>query len=303
MKWLRPLVVVALLLSLAANALLYMKSSGRRVMLRVNDAVITQRQQNTFLLERFGIESLATLAKHELVRQAAARAKVLPDKAEIDEIIQDLKEQRPAMAVLFKNIPVREKDYRSELEFELALVNLRTADVQVTDDEVKEHFAANPGKWDKPAKAYLHVLMAANRPMAERAAEMMGKVSEMSVVQQNLDQKGETARIAGVDGRVVAVRGNPLYSVAQSMKPGDVRIVPSGANFVVVRLEKLVPGTTVTLEQVKNKVVRDLKLTRCPPAREVLGKLWDAANITTDDPDTKRQIHWMLFREPEGGKS
>lgn len=300
MKGVKAFVIVALIVSLVANVFLYMRTSGMRVQLRVGDKAITRAELTRFLEMRYGHESLAALAKYELVKQATAKFKCQPDDKEIDQLVSDMREQRPALAALFKNAPVKEDDYRKEIAYELGLLNLRTKDVPATDAEIKEYFDSNPGRWDKPDKAYLKVMQTRDRLTADKAKGLMERVNDMTVVQQNVDQTGTSAQLAGVDGTLVVLKPNPLYAAVSKMSPGAVRVIPAGNAFLVVRLDRLEPSQKAVFDEVKPRVARDLKLTQALPAREVMRKLWDEANIQTEDPDMKRQLEWWIFRNSAG---
>ena len=87
------------------------------------------------------------------------------------------------------------------------------------------------------------------------------------------------------------------------MKPSNTAPYPVGIvqvakkQFMVMRMDRIVPGKKVTFEEVKDKVARDFKAARATPAKEVLRKLWDDANIQAEDPGLKEDVERLLFPE------
>lgn len=307
MRFIRPAIVVALLLSVALNGVLYQKQASRRTALLVNDRLFTKRDYDNALEARFGAQAMAVLARQELVRQATARAGISASQAEVDAKVKDLRERVPDTAVLFDNEPVKEEDARNEVRYGIEMAALRSRDVQATEAEVRAHFAANPGKWDPPDRIYLKVMQTSDAALAERAVEFMKQISDMRVLQQQLDPRGISARAVGADGTMVIITPpdrrstDPMAAQIAAMADGDARIIAVGNSLMVIKRIRRERGKVLSFDAARPLVERDFKLTRALPEAEVLRKLWDAAKVESDDPNMKRQLKWVLFRD-NGGK-
>jgi hypothetical protein len=304
MKFTTPLLVILLVASVIGNVMLYKRASGGRVEVSINDKPITKRNLEMYLADRFKVEALAQLTRNELARQAAKQAGVPADDKEITETIQLMKETQPKQALLFDRIPTKEFDAKQELEYQLNMLNIAVKDVKATDDEIKEHFEANPGKWDKPTKMHMKVMVCDSAATAQKTAALMKDVDDMSVVQSQIDPKRTTANLVGIDGSMVALRAfskaptDPVGKEVDGMKEGEVKVLqPQPGQFMVIKRGKTEQGKAVTLDEVKAKVERDFKRTRAIPAQEVLAKLWGGSKIVTDDPNTTKQLKWLLLRD------
>lgn len=309
MRIVRGLVIVVLILSLAANAIMYMRYARGRTILRINDHVITTKDFNAFMSMRWGVEAMANMVQQDLPVQACQKAGIKLDMSEIDQRINAMKEANPNIATQFRREPYREEDYRKLLTAALALDELRAKDVTVTEDEVRDYFNQNPGKWDTPDKLEIQAVICKDNDTATRAMQLLKSgVSDMAVVQQQLDPRGATARVLGIDGKVVVSKPvgkpspNPEINKLFAMKDGDVGRMDSPRAIEVVRRVRLIPGKVATLADVRPKVERELKLTRALPPKEVLRKLWDSARIETDDPRAKEEIKWRIFQDPVATK-
>lgn len=304
MRWARLGLYGLLVISLAMNFILWTRTSGRRQTLRVNDQTITKRDWDFFLETRYGDEALAAMARQAVVRQAADEAGVKIDEKEIDEALQEVRDRLPEQGLILERLPTKREDMRRELEYKLAMAGLRARDVKVTDDEVKDYFDANAGRWDKPDRIEVKAIRVANAALVQRAVALLKNVDDMQVLQQQLDPKGTQARIVGARGIWVVVRpfgqpaADPVVKAFAGMKEGEVQVVRAGKAVLVVKRGKLTPGKKVELAEVKGKVERDLKLSRALPETEVLRKLWDSAQMTAEDPAKLRVLKWTIFRDP-----
>lgn len=305
MRFIRLLVVVVLVLSLVLNFILYNRTYGRRVQATVNGTPIRKKDFYDWMEMHYGPQTTAQMIRYDLVMQAAEKEHLTPDAKEIDERIKDQQERNPAFAREVTVHPWTLADYKQQAELLLALQNLATRDVKVTDDELKDFFNAQPGKWDVPDKIYTKAVQCLNDSVAAKVKDQMDRgVSDLTVLAGQYP--GEAGPV-GTDGTWVFVRPfgkpsplSPVNTIA-ALKDGEVKVFPRGtldAQFaVVIKREKLVPGKKVTLEEVKDKVARDYKATRATPPQEVLRKLWDEAKIETEDPTAKANVEKMLFPE------
>ncbi len=305
MRFVRILVVVLLIASLTGNGIAYMRFVRGRAQVQVNGLPITTKDFNAFLSMRYGIQSMATMVQQTLALQACQKQGLKIDKGEIDEAIATIKETNPASALQLRREPYREDDLRKSMEYMLAMAALRTKDVAATDDEVRDYFASQPGKWDKPDKIEIKAVRCTDAGTAAKAESMFKSgVTDMAVLQRQLDPRGTMAQAIGLDGKVVVVKPfgkpskDPLINKVAGMKDGEVGTVAARNGVLVIRRVSMTPGKAVTLDEVKPKVEREFKLTRALPEKEVLRKLWDEAKIETDDPKTKAEVQWLLFREP-----
>jgi len=293
------MVVAVLVLSLAGNFLLYQRQLQRRVQVTVNGEPIRKKDFYDYLEQHYGRQATANMVRYQLIMQAAKKEGLLPDPNEIEEKMQEVRETRPNLAREMHLYPWTNNDVRETLEQEAALTNLSIKDVKATDDEIRDFFSLRRGAWDKPDKIYLKAVLAADATAANQAKQLMERINDMTVVGQQLPGK---AGPIGADGTWVLRKpvgkpsADPQVNAVAKMKPGEVKIIPSANNtFLVVKLEKIVPGKKVTLEEVKDRVTRDFKLTRRTPEQEVLQKLWGEANIQTEDPKVKADIERLLF--------
>lgn len=298
MRFVKFMMIAVLVLSLAGNFMLYQRVLQRRVQVTVNGEPIRKKDFYDFMEQHYGRKVTADMVRYLLIKQAAMQAGVMPDRSEIDRMVQEIRDTNPSLALNMKLYPWTEADVRRESEETLALVGLMTKDVKATDDEIKTFFSLKPGAWDKPDRIHLKAILAADAESASKVKQLMERMDDMIVAAGQLPGK---AVPIGADGTYVVQKpvGKPStdrqVNAIAAMRPGEVKSFPSGRNVLVVKMMKFEPGKKVTLEEVKDRVARDFKMTRRTPKEEVLRKLWDEANIQTEDPRVKAEIERILF--------
>ncbi len=300
MKYVRFFAYVLLILSLFMNFVLYYRSENRRMQMVVNGHMITKKDYHNWLEGHYGLQTLVTMAKYYLVMDAAKKDGVPPDEKQVSDILTTSAEVNPTLAREFYLDPWVKTDDKQALEYNMAMDNLATKDISVTEDEVQSYFNANPGKWDKPDKIFIKAIQCANMNVANQAKAMM-QTAQGDALTDIQRQLAPNAVVVGVDGTMAFLKPvgapSPVKIVNQiaAMKPNQISIIPYGQTYLVVKFDHIEPGKKVTLADVQDLVALAVKKQRAVPAQEVLQKLWDSSNIITDPPSIKKQIENILF--------
>jgi hypothetical protein len=309
MRLIRVIIVLALVLSVVGNIFLFMRTEKLRTQIVVNGQKVTKKEYHDWLEQHYGEETTAKMVHRKLIMQAAEKANMLPTKAEVDEIMADIKEQRPREAALMKIQPWKETDLRESIELQLALQNLTGKEVTVTDEDIKNHYERTAAQWDKPTKIRTHTVVCQDPTTAARAEQLLVQLppdqrwKNLSVLCEQLRPK---AGLFAGDGKWTILKpfsgpANPLVNELAAMKPGDMKKFPQTEGnrtvWMIAVVEKVEPGRKVTLEEVKPKVVRAYKQTRATRAQEYLRTLWDAADVQTDPEGLKASVERMILPE------
>lgn len=308
MRFMRIAVVLALIMSLVGNFILYNRVERRRAQMTINGEKITKRDYHDWLERHGGVQAQAALASYRLIMQAAKKDNLIPDDNEIEQELKNMADGDPRVAVTFDRQPWVRMEQKEKKQMEYALVDIAGKDVKVTPDELTSYFARNNGKWDIPDKVYVKAIQCTDAKTAENVAQLMSS-SKGQNLQDIARQMAPRAGVVGVDGTWALARatGQPSRDAQIQMlfecKPGDVKVLSSGNARFAVRVDKIIPGKKVTLDEVKPKVMRAVKAMSATPAQEVLQKLWDQGEISTDPAEDKAQVEHVLFPQRTGSKS
>src|SRR5438067_838275 len=203
------------LVSLAANFVLYRRTLSHRAHVQINGTTYTKRSLYDWLERRYSQEMTARMVAYELILQAARKAGVAPDPAEVKAELKTMQESQPDYAVEFKLKPWMQEDAQQDVEMKLAMRNLQAKDVKVSDAETQTYFAQHKGQWDTPERIATKALVAKTAEDAEQARRLMEKVGDTVVIRQQMADRIEPI---GIDGTWVFSRtkGAPMNSqVAQ----------------------------------------------------------------------------------------
>jgi hypothetical protein len=309
MRFVKVIIVLALVLSVVGNVLLYYRTARLRTQIVVNGKKITKKEYHDWLEQHYGEMTTAQMVKRELIMQAAEKANVLPQKAEVEELLADYKEQKPMEAAQMKFMPWKENDAREAIEIQLAVQNLTGNDVKVTDEDIKDFFEATAARWNIPTKIRTHAVVCTDPTTADRAEQLLAQLppdqrwKNLNVLAEQLTPK---AYLFAGDGKWTLRKpydgpADPIVNALAGMKPGDMKKFPmptgNGSTWILFILEKVEPGRKATLEAVKPKVVRAFKQTRANPAQEYLRTLWDAAEVQTDPEGMKARVEQLILPE------
>ena len=259
-------------MSLIANVVqLIVKYNARlsRPLVTAGGQPITKYAYQAALEQRDGKLILNKLVLAALVRQAAEREHVTPTDADVDARVADFK-ARNAQAV--PTDPSALKAFREDLRTDMALENLRIKDITASDAEVAAFFNRNKAAFGQPPQAQFTLVTSQHSVDAQKAAALLQQnaAPEKIAAQPRL-------RVVGVGGYNV----NMPPQIAQSfrntifaMKPGQIKTLTVGPNFLTVKLKALTPAVVPTLDQARAVATRQLKLLKAPSAQAELATLY-----------------------------
>ena len=158
-NFLKPFLIVALIISLGANAFMYQRYRNRRVYMTINNHPITQQDIYDRLIQNGGEAVKAQLTKSRLLDDEAEKQKVVPTDADIQEKFDQQREASWQFARQMTINPWLEVEAKNEIRQNLELIRLLTAKIPVTDDQIKEEYALQPAAFDTPNKAYCYLAL------------------------------------------------------------------------------------------------------------------------------------------------
>ncbi len=250
----------------------------------VGGQAITRRDYEAALEQQAGKAVLNKLVYTLLVRQAAAKAGVLPSDADVTARLADLSRRNPQVQAQVQD-PVHGPQFREDLRTDIALENLRIRNVAATEDEISAFYAGNKSAFTLPSQAQTTMVVTQNQADATLAESLLrqGMTPEEIALRRRL-------HVAGVNGFNVnmadlppAVREN-IGKTVLAMTPGQVKTLPAGKVFFTFKLKSAEPTSTPPLSQIHEQVARQVKLQKAVSAQEELARLYAAHPPTFSDP-------------------
>src|ERR1041385_4613504 len=102
MRFIKYIVVLALVLSLIGNYFLYRRNEKYRPQVKINEKTVTMKEYHDWLEQSFGTPTMARMMKYNLIMQAAQKANLAPKPEDVEKKLEEKKEANPRIAVEFK---------------------------------------------------------------------------------------------------------------------------------------------------------------------------------------------------------
>lgn len=309
MRFVRPILPIALAISLAANVFMYLKWRNTRPVITVDGQAITQRDVVDYLEREQGPVVKAQLTARALIDQAARKAHLVPSDAEIERVFQTKRDENPQFAEQLMIDPWQEQFDKDVIKEELEQERLRAASVKVTPQDIEAGYQAHPAVYDVPNKAVCEVAEVLD-PM--RKAEIEQLLQRGVSASDILANYPGSVRFPGWQNQITFVQplGTRVNQVIFSMRPGQVKEFPSVPSTdipsspdvaaVLLRLQSVEPGHKYTPGNPADSYITDnIRLAVASksmmPLQQWLRLAWQSASFSAEDPNDKRYIELQLF--------
>ncbi len=303
MRFLRVLIVVALIVSLFGNFVMYMKWSGKRPIFSVNGQGVSKRDLDNYLEVLVGPSIKAKFVQNMLIEQEAKKQGVLPDAKEVEEAINEQKETNWQFAREIQMKPWMLDEAKNNQQRALAQVRLLTKGIEVRPEQIQEEYRAHPERYDTPNKAVTQFAAILDPSRATDIKELLEKPVDPPVIMR---QMPKAAAFLGNDYKLTITQayGTKQNQVIFSMKPNQVKIIPAdaswqriGAKALVVRVLKFIPGHKADLNDPKTKERISLAVAArsAKPWQEYLAKLWADTKFECEDPNDRKIVEALFF--------
>ncbi|MFH1452539.1 MAG: peptidylprolyl isomerase [Armatimonadota bacterium] len=233
MKTTAKILVIALILSVG----IFVLSSCSRTAATVNGEKITYSELDKELETLYGKVVLEALVMKKLIEQDSKKNKITASKEEVDEKINELK-QNPYFEQMLKMQNTSLDALRDEIKLQIMAKKLMVKDV--TEDQLKAFFEENKDKIQKIKAS--HILVK-DKSEAEEALKRLNNgesfvvvAKEMSVDPGSKDKGGELGYFTKAD------MVPEFYKAAASTPAGQISVItktPYGYHIIKVEDKKL----------------------------------------------------------------
>lgn len=306
MRFVRVLVVVALILSLFGNFILYTKYRSSRAIFSVNGEGVSRRDIDSQLEQQAGPNVKALFVERLLVNQAAKKEGVAPTDAEVEDEFNRRREENWQFARQVEGYPWLAGEAKKQIRQEYAKIRLLAKKVPVTEEEIQEAYRQEPSKYDTPNKAKANLAVVLNASLIGDIKQLLEK-KEPAVSPTVIMQQYRTGvAFLGYNNEFTFLQplGNAKVNAEIfKMKKGQVKQFPAGefarqgAKAILVRMVEVIPGKKADLNdpKTKEKLKMQVASRRWQPWQEYLSDLWANAAFTSEDPNDKKNIEMVLF--------
>jgi hypothetical protein len=306
MRFLKPAIVLLLILSLAANGIMYAKFRGKRPIFRVNDEVRTKADMDGYLEQQSGPRYKAMMVQRMMIDQEAKKRGLSPTDAEVDDAFNLRREVDWQFAQAVAHNPGLANDYKDEVRQKLEIDALLASEIPVTEEEIKDEYTHNPELYDTPNRAHAEVAAVINDAHADLIRQAMAKTDPplapadiMRYFPREVVFLGENNRYTFVQAYGDTKMNKDIFT----MEPRSVKMVASpqmaaqGFKRIVIRLIDIVPGKKADLNDPKTlkKIKTNVGLRHAKPQEELIAELWAKTRFESEDPSDRASIEQYML--------
>lgn len=277
--------VVVTTLSLAGNALLYMRYSTSRPLVTVGNEVITRKQYQDRLEQQSGQDVLSKMVFDKLVTQAAARDGVTPTEQEVNAQLADIQRRSPQVLMPYTQDPAKMAEFRHDFRSALALENLRIKDVALTPADVAAYYAKNRAKFALPQQVQASTVVTRNAVDSSTAEALLHQKTPLDVLARQ-----PRLMVVGMNGYNPDLGTLPpalkqqINGFIHKAQVGEMKTfqyaAPDGTFYMTFRVTSNSHETLPPLTQIRSQVERQARLAHAPAPPVEIARLYQAAKPT-----------------------
>lgn len=271
------IVTIVAVVSLIGNFLLYMKYSSQRPLITVNNQVIRRKDLDDRLDYLYADGILRQMIYADLIMQAAQKANVVPTDADVEKALDQIKRTSPGIIANSQKLDPKLYYFRQELKANLALNNLRTAGIQVTDQEVDAFYQQHRKQFAVPQQSQAILVVAPDSIGAQTAQRLLANGVAPPVI---AGTRG--LRVIGVNAPISGQMPLRVSEQLLSLRPGSIRTIPLKSGFLVAKITSVSPQGIPSLDAIRPQVELALKLSKAPPQSKIMSDLIENSRIVAD---------------------
>ena len=261
--------------SLIGNYLLYQRYSSSHPLIGVNNQVIRRKDLDDQLDYLYSRSVLRRMIIEQVVAQAAAQQHVTPSDADVATEITWLKRVNPQAIDQAQVLDPKLVVFKEQVRTQLAVRNLRTQGVMVSNSEVADYYHQHQQDFRLPPQVKGDVALAEDSIAAQAAAQLFRNNDSPDVV---AEQNG--VKVLGVNTAPMKTLPPGIEQAMMKMKAGEVRSFPAGSlQYLVVHVTQASPTNIPPLASIWPQVEIAAKLAKGPTTQDEMERLMSAAHI------------------------
>ena len=177
----------------------------------------------------------------------------------------EIDRRTPQLTAAAHQDPDKMTKLKEDLKVDMAVENLRMQDIAATEDEVTAFYEKNKKVFTMPPQIDTTIVVTDNAVDASTGETMLsqGMKSDVIARQPRLHVVGERGFQINLQA-LSPQESQGLQKSIQEMKEQQVKTLKVGGAYLTIKITKKLPGGTPDFSQIKNQVVRTVKLSKSP---------------------------------------
>jgi hypothetical protein len=276
-KILFPIAVIVAIISVFGNVMLFLRYSSTRPLISVNGVAITRKQFQDRVDFLYARPLLSQMIWQQIVMQAATKSNCVPTNLDVDQAMAELERTTPNVIENARKQDPSLGLFKEDLKSNLALRNLRMSGISVSPDEVQAFYNLHKSLFKLPEQTQTTLVIASNQVDAETAQRLLQDGVAPGIIAQ---QQG--LGVVGLNVRLNQQLPEYVGQEVLAMKNGDVKVIPIGSSFAIVKAKSVAGSGIPPLSQIADQVRIAATLSKAPSEAAMLKTLRSAAQITAE---------------------
>jgi foldase protein PrsA len=246
-------------------------AGGGDTIATVGGSKVTRGDMASFLEAQQGEQILPYLIDTQLIFEELKKKGMDVSDAEVDADLARREETDPSVKALVTAGGPKLIAAKAQIKRDLAVTKLLTADVKVTDDQLKTFFQKNSRYYDQPAKVKVGILFSSTKVRADLMSRELTKKTKTfeALVAEQLKANDQAAKQSTPDrGTFESLQNFPAPIAAQLTKlPKGAATTPQSLNvglptpvFIIFKKLDFQPAKKADLTNMKTQIENDYKL-------------------------------------------
>ena len=284
--------IVILLLVIAIGYVYFDKQleSKNPVVATINGEEIRESELITELKRVYGKETLNEIINRRVVNIAAEKYGLKTNKEEINrqynEFKKDYDSEEDFLAYLNEQLGWTKLELYEYIEYYTLWEELATKDINISEDELLNHYNENIFKYKDPEKYHIQQIIVETKEEAETVLKELNNganfdilAKERSIDVFSLGNGGDLGMITEDDPTI----DPEIINKAKSMDIGKISLVELNGAYAVIQLLDRKEGIQYSYDEVKKSIKRELSLNQVYSLPEVLEQLKAEMNVQIND--------------------
>lgn len=255
----RYIMIIIGVLVIAGAAYWGLSRSNEEVVARVGGEVITKDDLYNFMVQQTGQEALDNLVAKKIIELEANHRNIEVTADEIDKEVEKLSEYyggKDAMTQTLAMYNITLDQVREDVAVNIKLEKLLSQSIEITDEEVKEHFQANQDAYAVEEQIKVSHILVDNEEEAQEVRTLLAQgqnfadlAKERSTDTGSKDQGGNLGMVTR--GEMV----EEFDQAAFALQPGQIsHPVKSEYGYHIIKVDEKTSARPGTLEENYEKI-------------------------------------------------
>ncbi|MFN8138236.1 MAG: SurA N-terminal domain-containing protein [Fimbriimonadales bacterium] len=257
---------------------------------------VGQRQGNQFVERPPAYFALVEVITNRVVLQLAKSKGVAPTPAEVDAELAARKTQDPERFKRLTDLGMADGDFKVQISHEMAQFNLLTLGVNVTDQQISEHYGTNKLMYATPSTVKMRVIVVQSADKDK--VEVALKTKKFADVAKEMST--DVTKFAGGDLPEVSIANLPqnvFNEVSRTPSGSSTAWIESGGAIAKYLVESKTESKQLPLDdKLKKQIRRQLMIDIGRNKNDVRGMMANAIKaLTVDIPTPGLKKLWDIY--------